>query len=146
MQKLKGMMLCITKIHNIFTKLYLIEGELKKHSQTKSAISLKDKLWKMGGEEHKMGGRQSENSQTQESLLAPGVINLFEKYLLKSQSLGWVVLHAAARVVRGLQGFCERGAGEGGCHCHHDHLRQPHQNNRHHNLSSSTLQHCSYSE
>ena len=77
MQKLKGMMLCITKIHNIFTKLYLIEGELKKHSQTKSVITLKDKLWKMGGEKHKMGGRQSENSQTQESLLAPGVPNKF---------------------------------------------------------------------
>ena len=69
------------------------------------------------------------------------LINLFEKYLLKSQSLGWVVLHAAKRVVRGLQGFCERGAGEGGGHCHHqhDHLRQPHQNNSHHNLSSTTI-------
>ena len=37
----------------------------------------------MGGEKHKVGGRQSENSQTQESLLAPGVpskVYLFARY------------------------------------------------------------------
>ena len=35
----------------------------------------------MGGEKHKMGGRQSENSQTQESLLAPGVPSIHSIFI-----------------------------------------------------------------